>query len=238
MTGRVAREASRPDRRPSPAEHESRATAQTPLAPPPATAPATTTASPSRKALDRLPIIGQRRQFLLDPRVQLRTVALVCSVVIVLLVVLNLAMHSLRSNRTAALTTDIPELAAVLQAQDRTELTLVALASIVFLVGVFAVTLLETHRTAGAAYNLGHRIDDVRAGRYDVRLHLRHGDTLRKLEVPFNEMVGALQDRAWADVDALETLADEAESIGTPLEAQELSAKLRSLAVSKRLLAG
>jgi hypothetical protein len=186
----------------------------------------------------RLPLIGQRRHFLLDPRMQLRAVGLVCSIVLVLLIVANLALHALREQRTAALSSDIHELAPVLRQQDRTELGLMALASLVFLGGVFVVTILETHRTAGAAYNIGRRLEDVRSGRYDVRLHLRHGDTLRGLEAPFNDMLHALQDRAWADVDALEELAAQADLVSTPLEAHELADRLRALAAAKRQLAG
>ena len=50
--------------------------------------------------------------------------------------------------------TDGIQVAERLRAQDRVELYLVALASLVFLVGCFLVTVLETHRTAGAAHNL------------------------------------------------------------------------------------
>jgi methyl-accepting chemotaxis protein len=79
--------------------------------------------------------------------------------------------------------------------------------SLVLLVGVFAVTIFETHRTAGAAIGITRRLRQVAEGNLDARLALRRGDSLRDLEEPFNDMVSALRDRAVSQADELDRLA-------------------------------
>ena len=82
---------------------------------------------------------------------------------------LNLTLHAVRAQETHKLAAGVPELETVLLAQDRAETLLIALASILFLGGVFLVTVLETHKTVGAVYNLDRRLAEVAEGHYNVR---------------------------------------------------------------------
>jgi signal transduction histidine kinase len=143
----------------------------------------------------------------------------------------------MRQRKTAELVVAVPEFTEVLHSQDRVELSLVLLASVVFLLGVFAVTVLETHRTAGALVNLSKRLKDIELGRYSARLRLRRTDNMRGLEAAFDGMSRALQERAWARVEALEALAAQAESSDSSPAARELALQLHALADAERRLA-
>lgn len=191
--------------------------------------------SPVQRAMTR--ILGKRRRYILDRQSQLRAGLLASAVVLVLLVLLNLTLYAIRSQETHKLAAGVPGLERVLRSQDRAETLLIALASVLFLGGVFLVTVLETHKTSGAAYNLDRRLAEVAAGRYNVRLRLRRGDRLRGLEEAFNDMCQALQDRAWDEAEVLDRLAAETERLGGTSEATGLVHKLRLLADEKRRMA-
>jgi methyl-accepting chemotaxis protein len=178
-------------------------------------------------------LLGNRRSFLINKRYQLRASFLTVTVALVLLVFLNLFLHASTVNSAERILADSPELAALIRAQDRLQFFLIVLASVVYLVGVFLVTILETHRTAGAARNLGSRLDEVRRGEFGTRLKLRRGDNLQELEVAFNEMCRALQERAWEEVETLAQLARDAEKSSDATTGTRLAERLRELAERK-----
>jgi methyl-accepting chemotaxis protein len=173
----------------------------------------------------------RRRRYVLDKRRQYRTAALTSGLAILLLVEVNVAFSILRTSQTIVLTAAAPELGPILDAQDTRVGTMLIVISIVFVVGIFVLTIAETHRTAGAVYAVKQRLMRLRDGDYRVTLNLRPRDNLRDLMEPFNDVVASLRDRALADAAELERLADEAGD-GTPL-----GATLRELAQQKRHLA-
>ena len=174
--------------------------------------------------------LGQRRIFLVDRRYQLRAGLLAVGVVLILLLLVNLTLHSARLKSSETALASAPALAEWIQAQDRWERNLVLVASLVFLVGVFAVSILETHKTAGAAHNLRQRLEEIARGRYESRLCLRKGDNLIELEGAFNQMAAALADRTTQHAERLGQLANDAEV----REQGELASKLRTLAAELR----
>jgi methyl-accepting chemotaxis protein len=199
---------------------------------PPPSYPALVTPEPAETA-GRAPLLGRRRSFVIDKRHQLRAGLLTATVALVLLVFVNLVLYSTSLSRSADLPRAAPELAEVLRAQGRVELFLVILASVVFLIGVFVISILETHRTAGAAFNAGQRLRDIASGRYNARLKLRRGDNLRELEEAFNRMGHALRNRTRDDIETLDRLAARA---GALERSGELRDQLLKLADAKREL--
>jgi len=185
-------------------------------------------------AADRTHPRFRRRSILVRRRYQLRAAALVTAVALVLLVFLNLALYSASAARTDRLLTESPELTRYVQSQDRVLVLLVVLGSAVFLVGVFLVSLLETHKTAGACVNLARRLQEIELGRYDTELRLRRDDHLRDLEPAFNRMCRELQQRTWDDVEALESIASRLERSPGAVDANALAAELRGLAAAHR----
>lgn len=179
-----------------------------------------------------------RRQYVINREKQLRSALLVVVVVLLLLVPLNYSLHTVRQQETATITAANPELHALMASRDRIELVVGLLASLVIMAGVFVLTIIETHRTSGAAFAIRRRIDLVREGRLDAHLHLRGSDNLRELEAPFNAMVEALRSRAREEAGALEEIADQVAGIIVPQEAHSLATRLRQLARRRRESSG
>jgi signal transduction histidine kinase len=69
---------------------------------------------------------------------------------------------------------------------------LILLGSAVFVAGVIAIGVLESHRTAGAAYAIRRSIDQIREGQTGVRVKLRRGDHLQELAKALNQLAETL----------------------------------------------
>ncbi len=173
-----------------------------------------------------------RRQYVIDRRRQYRSAALTSGLSLILLIVVNIAFSILRNTQSVVLAAASPQLRPVLEAQDARVGTMLIVVSIFFVAGVFAITIAETHRTAGAVFALQKALDRVRVGDFQTMLRLRPRDTLLDLRFPFNDMLNSLRNRSIAEAAELEEFAAEVSSGG--LEASELAARLVDLAKRKR----
>jgi len=182
--------------------------------------------------------LSPRREYLIDRRRQLRSAFLIVMVIVLLLLPLNYSLHTVRQQETTTIAASNPELGPLMQSRDRTELIVGVIASVIILVGVFILTIVETHRTAGAAFSVVRRLDEIREGQYGTRLTLRGGDHLREIEGPFNAMIETLRERAVQDADTLEEMAAIADEVVVPQEAEVLAQRMRRLAKKKREMAG
>jgi hypothetical protein len=131
------------------------------------------------------PFGWRRRQFVVDARYQLRSGVLVGTVAVVLLFLLNVSLFA--QHRTAP---GAPVAAArpLLGGQDRTSWALLLAGSAVFIGGVILVGVLESHRTAGAAFAIRRAVDALRDGRSQTRVRLRRGDHLQDLAKAVNQL--------------------------------------------------
>lgn len=132
----------------------------------------------------------RRRRFVVDARYQLRAGVVVGSVAVVLLILLNASLISQGRSRA-------PEAPAsgrpmTVDGRDGASWALLLVGSGVFLAGVIAVGILESHRTAGAAYAIRRSIDQIREGRPGVRVRLRRGDHLQDLAKAINQLAETL----------------------------------------------
>ena len=177
-----------------------------------------------------------RRRFVVNARRQLRSASLVALVGMIPVAMLNVILHLSRVFERESLFAGIsPDLAQQFAAFDRNEAWLVLAASVVFVVGVFVMTLLETHQTSGAAVGITRHLKEVRDGHYGCRLRLRSSDNLQELVEPFNDMAAALGDRALLTAGRLEELAVQADGIPG---AERLAGQLRQLSRDHVGLAG
>jgi len=179
-------------------------------------------------------LLGVRRQFLVNKPRQLRTAMLIAMLVLILLVFVNVIFHALRTTETNTIVASAPSLREVMDDYDRNEMLLVILASVVVLAGVFVVTIIETHRTAGAAFNISRQLGRIADGNLDVELRLRKGDNLQEIQTPFNAMVATLRDQAADEVSVLTRLADRVDGFGNVEGAAEVSSELRMLVDTHR----
>lgn len=133
----------------------------------------------------------RRRQYVVDARYQLRAGVLVGAVAIALLVLLNV---SLVSQDRSPPTPPGPAAGALpgLTGFDGMSWALLLLGSVVFVAGVIAIGVLESHRTAGAAYAIRRSIDQLQEGRTGVRVRLRRGDHLQDLAKALNRLAESL----------------------------------------------
>jgi len=155
---------------------------------------------------------------------------MVSAVVLPLLALLNWALYSATSASTRSLLVDAPQLEKSLLARDAVQFYVVLVGSVLFLVGVFVFSILETHRTAGAELSLARRLQEIEEGRYRVTAKLRRGDNLGSLERSFNRMVESLVGRTRNEIDELERIAAELEASADEPARRRLAGRLRELA--------
>jgi methyl-accepting chemotaxis protein len=152
--------------------------------------------------------------------------------VVALLIVVNLIFSWWNTLETAEIIAASPQLADQMRATDARSAMLLLAISLVCVGLIVFRSIILTHRTAGASYKIGMRLDQIAAGQHDTELHLRLNDNLRELEEPFNKMSASLRRIAQEDAEALTTIADE-------IQGQENAAlveRLRKLAEAKSSL--
>ena len=171
----------------------------------------------------------KRRKYLIDIRGQLLVTAKVAGLVLVLLAPLNLVVFLWGAMETQEIIASNPHLAEQMRAIDHRSALLLASASLaVFLIAVVR-SIMLTHRTAGAAFNLRRCLNRVASGDYDTALWLRAKDNLRQLQDPFNQMMQSLRSRAVEDHQILEDFASKIEELGH----SELAKEVREQAEAK-----
>jgi hypothetical protein len=129
---------------------------------------------------------GWRRQrYLVDARYQLRVGFLVGIVALVLLILLNLSMFV--QDRSASTPAGV-SIRHLVGGKDPASFALLVLGSAAFLGGVVLIGMLESHRTAGAAFAIRRAVDSIREGRPQIRVRLRRGDHLQDLARSINQL--------------------------------------------------
>ncbi len=180
----------------------------------------------------------RRKRFLVNRRYQLKMALLAVALVVAVVVLLNFSLFSSAMRETETTLSIAPQFEEYLRAQDRAQFLLILLASLIFVIGVFLVSLLETHKTAGAAVNIRNRMDEIRTGNYRARVNLRKGDHLEDLEHSFNGMAEALGDQAWQEIEILERLASRLEEAQERPVPTEITLEIRRLAEARRRAVG
>ena len=168
----------------------------------------------------------RRRRYLIDRRGQLVATAKVAGLVLVLLAPLNLVVFLWGAMETQEIIASNPHLAEQMRAIDHRSALLLASASLAMFLIVVVRSIMLTHRTAGAAFNLRRCLNRIASGDYDTALWLRAKDNLRQLQDPFNQMTQSLRNRAVEDHQMLEDLASKIEDLGHA----ELAKQIRELA--------
>ena len=164
----------------------------------------------------------RRRKFLIDRRGQLLATAKVAGMALTFLILLNVFFFLWNALETQAIVASNPHLTEQMETIDRNTSLLLAAVSLLVLATIVVRSIMLTHRTAGAAFNLRRCLNLVASGDYDTRFRLRAKDNLRQLQDPFNLMTQSLRDRAVEDHQMLEDLATKIEELGHSELAKEV----------------
>jgi methyl-accepting chemotaxis protein len=175
-----------------------------------------------------------RRTYLFDRKGQLKTTMKIAGLVAILLLVLNLVLAGISASETRKIISANPDLAPIMAATDRSGSHLIASGSLFLLLLVVVRTIVETHRTSGAAFNIKRCLGRVADGHFDTTVNLRPKDNLMELQEPFNQMTESLRRRAYEERKILSDVSSKIEELGHSEEAKIL----RDLAESKRSSAG
>ncbi len=164
----------------------------------------------------------RRRKFLIDRRGQLLATAKVAGMALVFLILLNVIFFLWNVLETQQIVASNPHLTEQMETIDRHTSLLLAAISLLALTIIGVRSIMLTHRTAGAAFNLRRCLNLVASGDYDTTFRLRAKDNLRHLQDPFNLMTQSLRDRAVEDHQMLEDLAAKIEELGHSELAKEV----------------
>jgi methyl-accepting chemotaxis protein len=169
------------------------------------------------------------RNYLLDPRFQLKYTGAVMAVTILVAAVLGYFAYDFSRGQTEALTIQMamqpdldPEVAQDLQgfaaAHDRKVLLGILAGILVLAVSLGVTGILVTHKVVGPAYKLRRLLRDVSEGHLKVQGGLRKGDELQDLFEAFAQMVETLRARQAEEVALLDAALAKASSSGVPDE--------------------
>lgn len=171
------------------------------------------------------------RNYLLDPRFQLKYTGMVVGVAALVGAVLGAVAYDYSTQQTEALTAElvmrqasmderaIEKIQSDAEAEDRKVLGSIV-GGVLLLCLVLAVTgVFVTHRVVGPAYKMRKLLREVARGRLRFQGKLRKGDELQELFEAFSGMVASLRERQAEEVAMLDEAIARARSAGAPEDA-------------------
>jgi len=176
---------------------------------------------------------GKRRlrNYLLDPRFQLKYTGMVLAVTILVGSVLGAVAYDYSTQQTEALTAElvmrqetideraVEKIMADAEAEDR-KVLLSIVGGVLLLCVVLGVTgIFVTHRVVGPVYKMRKLLRAVAKGRLRFEGKLRKGDELQELFESFSTMVGSLRERQAEEVAMLDEAIDRMRRSGASEEA-------------------
>ncbi len=169
---------------------------------------------PKPPLIERL--LGRRRSFVVEWRYQLRSSLLPVVSVALLLVLFIVTIHLGNADATRQLVESAPNLQALLEGQDRTQLFLTLCAAGVYLMAVIILGLIDSHRTVGALHHIEKRLHGLRNGDWRTPLALRQSDNFQDLGDEINVTLSYLRSHLEEDISSLDEAIDRLEGAVAP----------------------
>jgi methyl-accepting chemotaxis protein len=167
------------------------------------------------------------KNYLLEPRFQLKYTGMVVGVTLVVASVLGFFAYRYSHGQTEMLTArslaesgmDLPAETVALIQEEAEKADREVLLSIVVGIGVLVLALgltgiLVTHRLVGPAYKLKMLLKDVTEGHLRVKGRLRKGDELQDVFLAFEAMIAEMRRRQTVEVEVLTSAIDKARAAG------------------------
>jgi len=188
--------------------------------------------------------LGRRRSYVVDAGYQLRS-AIVAVLGMAFLLVFAAALFHLLSQENARLLARRAPVPAGGPSDLRSVLYLLAV-GLFFVAAVFAIEILETHKTAGVVYKVTRGLRELQAGRWGTRVTLRRHDNFKEMEEAFNAATRALREQLDDDLRGLQGIEgqvrllerefESGNSQGALVMLRQVAAELQALRERKRNL--
>lgn len=190
-------------------------------------------------------VFGRRRNVLVDKPYQHR-LSLMTSLMALLPPALFFGIYSLiTAEGSRRIVEASPALEDMVRIQNRTESLMILAAVLFYGVGVYLVTLLESHRTAGFIHRINGRLGELMAGQYSGRITPRREDHFHYLAETVNRLSSSLEQRTAEDLAALDELGQSLDAValgmgaaGDSRHGQRLEEVRSRLEAMRRLKAG
>jgi hypothetical protein len=158
-------------------------------------------------------VFGRRRNILVDRPYQHR-LSLMTALMALLPPALFFGIYSLITTEgSRRLIEANPALENMIRIQNRTESLMILSAVLFYGIGVYLVTLLESHRTAGFIRRINGRLKEIFAGKYAGTVSPRRDDHFHYLATTVNKLSEKLQQGAEEDLTALDKLAENLDGV-------------------------
>ena len=193
-------------------------------------------------------LLGRRRNYLVDRSYQIRT-AMVAVLGMAFLAILSAALvHFLSLERARALLETSPTLARGLTNADMRTVLFIIGTGVLFVVAIFGIEILESHKTAGVVYRVTRGLRDVESGYWCTRLTLRKNDNFKEMEEAFNSAGAALGERLEEDLHSLQSIEgqirlatrelESGDEAGSTILLRRIAGEIQTLREQKRNLLG
>jgi hypothetical protein len=158
-------------------------------------------------------VFGRRRNVLVDRPYQHR-LSLMTSLMALLPPALFFGIYSLiTAEGSRRIVEASPALEDMVRIQNRTESLMILAAVLFYGVGVYLVTLLESHRTAGFIHRVNGRLGELMSGQYAGRITPRREDHFHYLADTVNRLGTSLEQRAAEDLASLDDLSQSLDAV-------------------------
>ncbi len=175
---------------------------------------------PAPGRLERLAnrLLGRRRKYVIDPSYQLRSAIIAVLGMSFLLMLAATLFHLLSVENARFLQGRVPIAKGAADVHDLRSLLYLVGAGLFFVAAVFAIEILETHKTAGVVYKVTHGLRELEAGRWGARVTLRRHDNFKEMEEAFNAAARALRGRLDEDLRGLQGIEGQIRLIAREFE--------------------
>ncbi|MFQ5767773.1 MAG: hypothetical protein ACE5ID_07305 [Acidobacteriota bacterium] len=158
-------------------------------------------------------IFGRRRNFLINSPYQHR-LSIITTLLALLPPAIFFGIYELITAEGSRLIVEAnPSLAPLVRGQDRTESLLILAAVLFYGLGVYLVSLLESHKTAGFVYRIDVRLKELAQGHYGGAVRPRRDDSFTHLADSINELSATLRKRTEDDLGLLAEIGTSLESL-------------------------
>ncbi len=204
--------------------------------------------SPAPGRLARLVnrLLGRRRNYVVDPSYQLRSAIIAVLGMSFLLVFAAALLHLLGTENARIQKLRVPIAPGAADVHDLRSVLYLVGVGLFFVAAVFAIEILETHKTAGVVYKVTRGLRELETGRWGARVTLRRHDNFKEMEEAFNAATRALRGQLDEDLRGLQGIEGQIRLIAREFESnnregamvllRQVAAEMQSLRERKRNL--